>query len=221
MTCFRPLAVVGNTGSGKSYTIASLMQSIIDHQEFVAKAQADPHIFILDINGEYANAFWNGTNEWDSLTNNKAVRYKLIKARSNLLIKITARQNERVNFAKSTDSPRFVAVAEFRDSRLVDRSIDQESGKKIDQLTTLKLRLRTQLNDRRWQSFFSYEQKDIRSFKTWMEKLGVGQRSDPRVSVLDFSMLALGSATLRIRPSGSSVTRNPRNVPSDRRPRYQ
>jgi DNA helicase HerA-like ATPase len=52
----RPLAIVGNTGSGKSYTLASIVQRA------VAKSATDPPIkrprfFILDINGEYGRAF--------------------------------------------------------------------------------------------------------------------------------------------------------------------
>jgi len=304
----RPLAVVGNTGSGKSYTVASLIRGITEHEGLGPEAKADPHIFILDINGEYANAFlpqekatyqrepnriylngsefclpvwlmngeeicewlqaseatqepvlkdwwaiaktasedsslydplqvaigkidsalswmddprtpaegsfklfidhaeqyvtgidWSGfrnsiewsRDSWPKIKNDKHVRDSLASIRTAILEGISARQNEGINFAKSADAPRFVAAAEFRDPRLVDRTTDQESGKKIDQyLTTLKLRLRTRLDDRRWQSLFSYEQQNIRSFQTWMEKLGVGQRSGPRVSVLDFSMLA-------------------------------
>ncbi|WP_165720916.1 ATP-binding protein [Bordetella trematum] len=304
----RPLAVVGNTGSGKSYTVASLIRGITEHEGLGPEEKADPHIFILDINGEYANAFlpqekatyqrepnriylngsefclpvwlmngeeicewlqaseatqepvlkdwwaiaktasedsslydplqvaigkidsalswmddprtpaegsfklfidhaeqyvtgidWNGfrnsiewsRDSWPKIKNDKHVRDSLASIRTAILEGISARQNEGINFAKSADAPRFVAAAEFRDPRLVDRTTDQESGKKIDQyLTTLKLRLRTRLDDRRWQSLFSYEQQNIRCFQTWMEKLGVGQRSGPRVSVLDFSMLA-------------------------------
>ncbi len=305
----RPLAVVGNTGSGKSYTVASLIRGIVEHDGFGSDTEADPHIFILDINGEYANAFlgpekatyqrepnriylngeefclpaWlmNGEElcEWlqaseatqepvlkdwwaiakastqsgigfdplqiaiqkiDSailwmdgntpgsnfdlqidhaeqyapdidwvgfrdvpiwtpdanqqfrkIQNDKAVRELLYLIRRTLVEKISVRQNEGVNFAKSADSPRYVALDDFRDPQLVDRMTDQESGKRIDQyLTTLKLRLRTRLADRRWSSFFSYEQQNVISFQNWMEKLGVGKRTGPRVSVLDFSMLA-------------------------------
>ncbi len=53
----RPLAIVGNTGSGKSYTVASLLRSVIENEEVRAAQARHPHIFILDINGEYANAF--------------------------------------------------------------------------------------------------------------------------------------------------------------------
>lgn len=51
----RPLAIVGNTGSGKSYTVASLLRGVVEDTSIAAKG--DPHIFILDINGEYASAF--------------------------------------------------------------------------------------------------------------------------------------------------------------------
>jgi len=53
----RPLAIVGNTGSGKSYTVASLLRSVIENDKVSAVGASNPHIFILDINGEYANAF--------------------------------------------------------------------------------------------------------------------------------------------------------------------
>ncbi len=48
----RPLAVVGNTGSGKSCTIAHVVHEAVTHSELDR-----PHFFILDINGEYASAF--------------------------------------------------------------------------------------------------------------------------------------------------------------------
>lgn len=304
----RPLAIVGNTGSGKSYTVASLLRGVIEHNDLMSD-KADPHIFILDINGEYGNAFldtgsihherepnriylngkefglpawlmngeeicdwlqaseatqepvlkdwwaiakanpagvglydplqvaigkidaaiswlddpkqpvagsfsvylrhatqyatdvdwvalrdlikWTDTTSWKKVSNEKEVRDHLFVIRTQLLEAITTRQNEGVNFAKSADAPRFVALHEFRDPNLVDRSTDNENSKRIDQyLLTLKLRLRTRLDDRRWQSFFSFEDQDIRSYKDWMEKLGIAQNSGLRVSVLDLSMLA-------------------------------
>lgn len=48
----RPLAIVGNTGSGKSCTVSSLLQSARRGRE-----GRRARVFILDINGEYASAF--------------------------------------------------------------------------------------------------------------------------------------------------------------------
>lgn len=307
----RPLAVVGNTGSGKSYTVASLIRGILEHDKMLSDDGADPHIFILDINGEYANAFlstektdyrrepnklylngeefclpawlmngeeicdwlqaseatqepvlkdwwaiakatrndvgaydplqvaitkidsaiawlddpkqpasgtfdvsvnhaeqysadvdWNAfrgcivwtpndADQWRKVGNDRVVRDRISEIRSEILNAISVRQNEGVNFAKSADAPLFVSVHEFRDPHLVDRSSDQEGGKKIDQyLLTLKLRMRTRLDDRRWQTFFSFEDQNIRSYQDWMDKLGIGRKSPSRVSVLDMSMLA-------------------------------
>jgi DNA helicase HerA-like ATPase len=48
----RPMAVVGNTGSGKSCTIAHLIQEAVKDIK-----NKRPKFFILDINGEYSSAF--------------------------------------------------------------------------------------------------------------------------------------------------------------------
>ena len=48
----RPLAIVGNTGSGKSNTVSHLIQ-----QSQKDRTTNRPKVFILDINGEYASAF--------------------------------------------------------------------------------------------------------------------------------------------------------------------
>lgn len=306
----RPLAVVGNTGSGKSYTVASLIRGVI-HNEEIKSDHIEPHIFVLDINGEYANAFlktgsveyerapnkiylngsefclpawlmngeevcdwlqaseatqepvlkdwwaiakanptslsaydplqiaitkidaaidwldkprspvdssfkvsithaeqyapqmdwenlknsisWtpNNTSEWRKISNDRQVRDCLLNMRSDLLETILARQNQGINFAKSADSPRYVSLQEFRDPHLVDRSTDNEGSKRIDQyLLTLKLRLKTRLDDRRWLSFFDFEQQSVCSFKDWMIKIGIGKNAESRVSVFDFSMLS-------------------------------
>jgi hypothetical protein len=50
----RPLGIIGNTGSGKSYSVASLLQTAMEAAQ--KKAQLAKFI-ILDINGEYCTAF--------------------------------------------------------------------------------------------------------------------------------------------------------------------
>lgn len=54
-------AILGNTGSGKSCTFASIIQSLFDF-EFNGKKLKNAHIIIFDTNGEYKQAF-QGTKE--------------------------------------------------------------------------------------------------------------------------------------------------------------
>jgi len=54
-------AILGNTGSGKSCTFASIIQSMFDF-DFNGKKLRNAHIIIFDTNGEYKQAF-QGTKE--------------------------------------------------------------------------------------------------------------------------------------------------------------
>ena len=54
-------AILGNTGSGKSCTFASIIQSLFDF-EFNGKKLQNAHVIIFDTNGEYKQAF-QGTKE--------------------------------------------------------------------------------------------------------------------------------------------------------------
>ena len=54
-------AILGNTGSGKSCTFASIIQSMFEF-EYNGKKLQNAHIIIFDTNGEYKQAF-KGTNE--------------------------------------------------------------------------------------------------------------------------------------------------------------
>jgi len=60
----RHLAVLGNTGSGKSCTIAQLIQTILRRDEVKQGKQA--HFVIFDTNGEYHDAFEH--KDFESLT---------------------------------------------------------------------------------------------------------------------------------------------------------
>lgn len=60
------LGIVGNTGSGKSFTVASLIQQAIKSLNRLAEIegkQAKPKFIILDINGEYTAAFKQNNDE--------------------------------------------------------------------------------------------------------------------------------------------------------------
>ena len=50
----RPMGVIGNTGSGKSYSVASILQQALSAEGGAAK---QAKFILLDINGEYRSAF--------------------------------------------------------------------------------------------------------------------------------------------------------------------
>lgn len=311
----RPLAIVGNTGSGKSYTVASLLRSVIENDKVGAIGASNPHIFILDINGEYANAFlpeeerkytpepnqayvngkklsvpvwlmnseevceWLSASEqtqqpvlkawWAFLKGTSIVEAKaeadflgealgaaqrmyplnalsknqarnIYLAISNFLsgtgidlnpltVAITpylAKQGtEYKNFygdivdngvainaalapliaaiedkiakapavsaaVQSGDTPMYFSTAALRNTATLAAAASQEEASQIDQhLTTLRMRLKTRLADRRWSIFTNYDELEISSAAGWFKSLGF-EAGSAKIIVLDLSMLA-------------------------------
>ena len=66
----------------------------------------------------------------------------------------------------------------------------QEDAPQISQhLTTLRMRLKTRLADRRWAIFTNYDDLRVKSALEWFKSFGFGA-TGPKVTVLDLSMLA-------------------------------
>lgn len=306
----RPIAVVGNTGSGKSYTVSSLIQKAMSAVE---GAIAEPHVFLLDINGEYSRAFlpdeasqnrspdhlyldgkefgipiwflnatevcawlsaseqtqepvlkdwWavakgqqesgtdaainrlqNAVSALDALlaelstlkrksagsycdailghlansglntdafakcfeTHRTADKFNtevlgnqadVSESADDLKQEIRKRISEATKSgdpsARTADSPYHIAKSELVDPAM-NRAISKEDTQRIEShLTTLKLRLKTRLDDRRWRSFLNYEDKgsEIESLAAWLGRFGLGAANGPKVSVIDLSMLS-------------------------------
>lgn len=308
----RPLAIVGNTGSGKSYTVASMLRSVIEDPTIAASG--DPHIFILDINGEYANAFLseqdrnyardpneayvNGKKltvpawlmnseevcEWLSaseqtqqpvlkawwaflkgqasaasksegdylgealasihrmypmsgLTKNAARgQYLAIKdflkdaelglaaldaavapylakekgdyknfygevvanptvidaALGALIKKLEEEIAKKTGGApvRSADTPTYFSSIALQNTATLAAAASLEEASQIDQhLTTMRMRLKTRLADRRWSIFTNYDDLGVKSTEAWFQSLGFG-KDGSKVVVLDLSMLA-------------------------------
>lgn len=130
----------------------------------------------------------------DEIVSNQApILEEAEKIRNAIRAKIVEQQSPSVVGVRTADSPLFIARATLREPSLINRTVSKEDAFKVEgHLTTLKLRLNTRLDDRRWRSFFNYEDsgRDIRSLKDWLSRFGIGARIGPRVSVLDLSMLS-------------------------------
>lgn len=303
----RPLAVVGNTGSGKSYTVSSLIQKAMSALDGVGN---EPHIFILDINGEYSRPFGHeeesderkpdriylngkefglpiwmmnaeevcswlsaaeqtqepvlkdwwaivkaapsgsdetagmlqsaltvidtlltslpslkqlnaaafslsivnylqgttigateltselskcGIKSWDIVTNGREITIAGNKLAATIRGRIEAVGADSEQLAKTADAPLPVPLSALHDPSLINRAVSREDTFRVEaHLTTLKLRLKTRLDDRRWQSFFNYEQVNTKvgSLEAWLKLFGLGAMAGPKVSIIDLSMLS-------------------------------
>jgi hypothetical protein len=115
------------------------------------------------------------------------------KLRTEIKSKLVETQHIGDQSVRTADSPLFIARQILREPSLINRAVSKEDAFKVEShLTTLKLRLNTRLDDRRWHAFFNYEvpSNEIRSLKDWMTRFGVGDFIGPRVSILDLSMLS-------------------------------
>lgn len=338
----RPLAIVGNTGSGKSYTVTSLLRGVIENEKIGAAKGFDPHVFILDINGEYANAFltpaertytrepneayingkkfsvpiwlmnseeiceWLSASEqtqqpvlkawWAVLkgsTKGDAERktdfleearasiqhmfplaeLKKNDARERFLavkdllagteIKVIALEaavaaylgkdgkpapnfyGECVNnpvaidgalrlllseietqlqskpatesAVVSGDTPTYFSNTALRNTATLVAAASQEEASRIDpHLTTLRMRLKTRLSDKRWAIFTNYDALGIKSTRQWFNSLGF-EAKGPKVTVLDLSMCAHEVLPFICATVGRVLLEAREKLPADRR----
>lgn len=317
----RPLAIVGNTGSGKSYTVASLLHGIIGSEKIKSSNSKQPHVFILDINGEYASSFlpkkdakdkrepnkayvngkelsvpiwlmnteeiceWLSASEqtqqpvlkawWasikskpkddsasinnqefldDALASIQHMKENLIKIKQsevydythNIISYVKARENKESTFCKnlnslkeiakkyrsakswaplpeegpeikkllnnikvellhekeniqnndtfviSSDTPAYFQKDTLNDTSHMVKAATGENVSQIDQhLTTLRMRLKAKLADKRWEIFTNYDELGIQSIQSWFNTLGFRKKKNmQKITVLDLSMLS-------------------------------
>jgi hypothetical protein len=130
---------------------------------------------------------------WDSPINEKEIRDAALTLIKELNSIITGEIAVATLSAATADSPRFIPRERLVDPTLLDSATPPEEAGRIEaHLTTLKLRLKTRLEDPRWHSFLNYANDStlITSLTDWMRRLGIGDQKGPRVSIMDLSMLS-------------------------------
>jgi Predicted ATPase len=130
---------------------------------------------------------------WDPLENEVEIRAAAERVITSLENLISEDLDVAQLSATTADSPRLIPKKLLMDPTLLDAATPAEDATRIEaHLTTLKLRLKTRLDDPRWQSFLNYESKNttFTSLTDWMERFGLGKQEGPRVSVIDLSMLS-------------------------------
>jgi hypothetical protein len=94
---------------------------------------------------------------------------------------------------RTADSPLLISRQTLTDPSLINRAVSKEDTFRVEaHLTTLKLRLRTRLDDRRWRAFLNYEDAgiDLHDLAGWLGRFGLGAQTGSKVSILDLSMLS-------------------------------
>ena len=113
--------------------------------------------------------------------------------RSAIRAQISATSTDEGQRIRTADSPLFISRADLNDPSLINRAVSKEDTFRVEaHLTTLKLRLKTRLDDRRWHGFLNYEDPKIDVFdvERWFSRFGLGSKSGPSVSIIDLSMLS-------------------------------
>jgi hypothetical protein len=200
----RHLAVMGSSGSGKSYTVASILQK-------VAKFP-DTHIVILDLHNEYRQAFpetgqyceltslelpyWMLNSDEmqelfiDPLDENASVQISVIQ---DLIFAAKKSKNPRLAGVITIDSPVFFDLKEIRaklqylDTEKVIAGGTTKEGPYFAKFTRLLVRLESKMNDPRYA--FMFEPKicnDTESIIPLMMMI-FGLTGKARVTILDLS----------------------------------
>ncbi len=106
---------------------------------------------------------------------------------------LVASQSASEHAVRTADTPLFVSRDALNDPSMINRAVSKEDSFRIEgHLTTLKLRLKTRLEDKRWQAFLNYEDDAIKlpTLASWLQRFGIGSLDGPNVSILDLSMLS-------------------------------
>lgn len=205
----RHAAILGQTGGGKSWTVASLLQKISNFKQAT--------VVLFDLHGEYADAFnkdvdvisaadvelpyWLMNSEEllglmvdrsESAAPNQIAKFKEILQSA----KETPEENKKLGIKKITiDTPVFFdfesILSQFRklDTEMVAGATKEKQGPLFGQFTRLLMRIDSRLNDRRYDLIFKPKTYlSSASMEDLFRRL-LGERNDERkkIVVIDLS----------------------------------
>lgn len=139
----------------------------------------------------YAAQLQSNSIDWNRPQNEREIR----EAAERLIRAIKSNISEAIEgeISSTADTPLLISKADLIDPTLIDRAVSQEDVGRIEaHLTTLKLRLKTRLDDKRWRAFLNYENESTltHSLHEWFIKFGFNSDESARVSIIDLSMLS-------------------------------
>ncbi|MBE7182111.1 MAG: DUF87 domain-containing protein, partial [Terriglobus roseus] len=127
------------------------------------------------------------------MANQRAIATAAERLKGAIRARIAAGSDAADKMTRTADSPLPIERATLTDPSLLHRAGSRDDAFRIEaHLTTLKLRLKTRLDDKRWRAFLNYEDErtKVENLASWFARFGLGAATGPKVSVLDLSMLS-------------------------------
>lgn len=208
------IAIVGSTGSGKSHTIASLLQKAIEFKDNSYEGLNNSHIIIFDIHSEYKSAFPNA-NYID--IENLSLPYWMLKSEEleELFLDTEANDHNQKNIFKEAiiknrkelfqgdeakkelihyDSPllfELYSVLEFaknKNEEMIPGANDKlKQGPLHGKLTNFVSRLENRLNDKRLEFLIGKKSQEITFQETVESLLGYSNDNQSNITIIDLS----------------------------------
>lgn len=206
------IAVLGSTGSGKSFTVSSIIQKV-DKLE-------NTHVIILDLHGEYGAAFKETGNiiklaelelpYW--LMNFEEIQETFIDENEQYVNNQMMILRESIVDSKKSKNPTLKEILtvdtplyfDFMDVRVRMQSLDGErllggkEGPFYGQFTRFLVRLDSKLNDKRYE--FLFKPKAYRTSDTLAQLMSkiLGFENDKHVTVIDMSAVPFDVANVLV-----------------------
>lgn len=206
------IAVLGSTGSGKSFTVSSILQKVQNLE--------NTHIIILDLHGEYGAAFkdigniirleelelpyWLMNFEEIQETfideNEQYVNNQMIILKESIMDSKKAK-NPGLKDILTIDTPvyfDFIDIKVRMQSLDTERTLGGKEGPFYGQFTRFLVRLDSKLNDKRYE--FMFRPKSFRTSDTLsvlMSKL-LGLESNKTITVIDMSAVPFDVANVLV-----------------------
>jgi len=210
------IAIVGSTGSGKSHTVAKILQEAAEAKNSNYNGLNNSHIVIFDIHSEYKSAFPKSnyinvsnlvipywllnyeelenlfieSNEEQS-HNQIAVLKKAISDNKKLHFKGDAATKDKIFY----DSPVFFSIEEVLEvikEKNIEKVPSASTGKPVNgplngKLNNFITRLENKIGDQRLVFLLGEKTKDIKPIDVLQQFLGYKKKNEANVTIIDLS----------------------------------
>lgn len=206
------IAIVGSTGSGKSHSVAKILQNAVKAKEGEYQGLNNSHIIIFDIHSEYSTAFPNARLiDIDNLVlpywllNSDELQELFIDTEANdhnqrNVFKEAVVESRKKYFSGSQeqkekihlDSPIFFEISEVlefakeKNEEMIPGARDKKAGPLNGKLSNFVSRLENKINDKRLDFLLGEKSKKITFEDTLKQLIGYSENTS-NVTIIDLS----------------------------------